>query len=43
MSSIFDSVKKATTDKIEEDDKEDSDEGKMKITKVFDFAGEAVE
>ena len=48
MSSIFESVKNKTSAEDEKsDDKSDNmsedAEGKMKITKVFDFAGEAVE
>lgn len=48
MSSIFDTIKKAPPptqpiDAAENQESEPSDESKVKITKVFDFAGEAVE
>ena len=43
MSSIFESVKKSSSDPKEVEKEEETDESKMKITKVFDFAGEAVE
>jgi len=48
MSSIFESVKNKTSAEDEKSDEKSDNmsedaEGKMKITKVFDFAGEAVE
>ena len=42
MSSIFESVQNKTGDQKVETLSEE-DQGKMKITKVFDFAGESVE
>ena len=42
MSSIFEAVKNKTGDQKVETSSEE-DQGKMKITKVFDFAGESVE
>lgn len=43
MSSIFESVKQTTEAKKETEAQEKADENKLKITKVFDFAGETVE
>lgn len=45
MSSIFEAVKKQETKKVEnqEEETESKSEDKMKITQVFDFAGETVE
>ncbi len=44
VSSIFEAAEKNVTrnEKIEDKKPQDTDESKMKITKVFDFAGEAV-
>ena len=52
MSSIFESVKNSNESENEtgtekknngEEGNDDEDDSKMKITKVYDFAGEAVE
>ena len=44
MSSIFENVKtKNVTSTEKSENNDEDDESKMKITKVFDFAGEAVE
>ncbi len=43
MSSIFETVKKQGSGKPEAESDTKVDENKMKITQVFDFAGEAVE